>query len=35
VKLLTENTVLTLNTIDRIMAHHRFDPILSGVYIYD
>ncbi len=35
VKLLTENTVLSLNTIERIMAHHRFDPILSGVYIYD
>ena len=35
VKLLTENTVLTMNTIERIVAHHRFDPILSGVYIYD
>lgn len=35
VKLLTENTVLSLNTIERIMAHHRFDPILSGVYIYE
>ncbi|HLP16662.1 MAG TPA: HD domain-containing phosphohydrolase [Bacteroidota bacterium] len=35
VKLLTENTVLSGNTIDRILAHHRFDPILSGVYIYE
>jgi response regulator RpfG family c-di-GMP phosphodiesterase len=35
VKLLTENTVLSANTIDRIMAHHRYDPILSGVYIYE
>ncbi|MGE5314692.1 MAG: two-component system response regulator [Acidobacteriota bacterium] len=34
VKLLTENTVLSATTIDRIMAHHRFDPILSGVYVY-
>jgi response regulator RpfG family c-di-GMP phosphodiesterase len=35
VKLLTENTVLSINTIERIMAHHRFDPILSGAYIYE
>jgi response regulator RpfG family c-di-GMP phosphodiesterase len=34
-KLLSEKSTISVSILERILAHHQFDPILNNVYVYD
>jgi hypothetical protein len=34
-KLLSDKTKISVSTLERILAHHQYDPILNNIYVYD
>ncbi len=34
-KLLSEKSIISSSILERILAHHQYDPILNNVYVYD
>ncbi|HXG00238.1 MAG TPA: HD domain-containing phosphohydrolase, partial [Bacteroidota bacterium] len=34
-KLLSEKSKISVSILERILAHHQYDPILNNIYVYD
>lgn len=34
-KLLSDKTKISVSNLERILAHHQYDPILNNIYVYD
>jgi response regulator RpfG family c-di-GMP phosphodiesterase len=34
-KLLSEKSTISVSILERILAHHQYDPILNNIYVYD
>lgn len=35
IKLLSENSQISMSILERILAHHQYDPILNNIYVYE